>query len=809
MAVNSAPRKTGSSESGVWHNPHCPAGHALQKFVEDVGGECDGCGAAVHASDTVMDCRTCDWYLCGGCSSESNMLHCALIACLTDADVEPAVRRAVMTMHHHSPQAKEAKDLDYLRAKLRQAAYDREDNGGTFPKGQQQRLRQEERRRLREQNKREAPHRFKESYTTTDWCRELNFYRDKDILQLDSESFGDFVREEANEDSWFDESQESMLVLQKLRQSAKLFLSSLEAGALPSHPYVNAEYAELLLKHCSLLEAEAREWFAPSPQSPQDVFDESARLLDMGQHPTISFGEMSLATLQLLFAKFNNAELQALYNKSSYTQLRDLARTRRISVTHTEKQNVQSLRMRLANVDRCWLQNQRLHALHVTLEKFTTPREIDDVIYVQFGCMPREMANKYFVVKRGEVDDERKYVQVTPGRGKPRIRFRRKLPGLVPNMKMKSLLNEARGRLDTDSTDEERAAKRRRCIAELQQKWRPLEADGYRLVSLLLTCSRDGNIMGIDLNDAFASALRREDLYRRPDESPKVEAAAFCKSIGLRVHERRHREDYADSIKAYASGRRAAYDDSLQDEEQQHKHREVSEVMSLINQRDMQYNPDKDKRDSLAETYKTMSVPELLAECHARKLASVRIEDESQDDHNRLFLKLTASDQYFDSLFQDSSIGLIAKTEQANAELEPLQPFGAAIEDLPVLRLKALAQQVGISLGNQSHEVLVANLEARRGGKHTDTKTEKKTDRQTHRQTDGQRQERGADTQATSVNIRRKKDTHTDRPAARAGTESQRRTNKKRDRQEPGLPQGTRIGHVGSIAIPRDGRGRV
>ena len=127
--------KRGSSDNGVWNSPHCPVGHALQRFVEEEGGECDGCGAAVHAGDTVMDCRTCDWYLCGKCGPESNILHRALIACLTDADVEPAVRRAVMTMHHHSPDAAEAKNLDYLRAKLREAAYDREDEVFYIAKG--------------------------------------------------------------------------------------------------------------------------------------------------------------------------------------------------------------------------------------------------------------------------------------------------------------------------------------------------------------------------------------------------------------------------------------------------------------------------------------------------------------------------------------------------------------------------------------------------------------------------------------------------------------------------------------------------
>ena len=150
-----------------------------------------------------MDCRTCDWYLCGRCVPESNILHRALIACLTDADVEPAVRRAVMTMHHHSPDAAEAKNLDYLRAKLRESAY----------------------------------------------SREMNKYQ--------------------------------------------------------------VDYLER--KHY--------------------------KMLDMGGHPTVLFGEMSLGTLQFLFAKLNNAELQAWYNQSSYQELREIARARRISITNAEQKN--------------------------------------------------------------------------------------------------------------------------------------------------------------------------------------------------------------------------------------------------------------------------------------------------------------------------------------------------------------------------------------------------------------------------------------------------------------------------------------
>ena len=138
-------------------------------------------------------------------------------------------------------------------------------------------------------------------------------------------------------------------------------------------------------------------------------------------------------------------------------------------------------------------------------------------------------------------------MEVAPGRGKPRVRFRRKLPGMVPNEQMKNLINAARLRPNfgdnNDLNDDERASKRRRCIAELQQKWRPLGPDGFRLVALLLSCSRDGNFMGIDLNNAFVEALIREDLYRRTTQGSRAEMVALCKSLGLRVSDPRKPED--------------------------------------------------------------------------------------------------------------------------------------------------------------------------------------------------------------------------------------------------------------------------
>ena len=32
------------------------------------GGSCDGCGADIAGGQRVMDCRACNWYLCGVCS---------------------------------------------------------------------------------------------------------------------------------------------------------------------------------------------------------------------------------------------------------------------------------------------------------------------------------------------------------------------------------------------------------------------------------------------------------------------------------------------------------------------------------------------------------------------------------------------------------------------------------------------------------------------------------------------------------------------------------------------------------------------
>lgn len=44
----------------------CRAGHALQPWKAEAG-TCDGCGERIQSGQMVMDCRPCDWYLCGAC----------------------------------------------------------------------------------------------------------------------------------------------------------------------------------------------------------------------------------------------------------------------------------------------------------------------------------------------------------------------------------------------------------------------------------------------------------------------------------------------------------------------------------------------------------------------------------------------------------------------------------------------------------------------------------------------------------------------------------------------------------------------
>jgi len=45
---------------------HCPLGHKLNPWIAQKG-HCDGCGRVVRGGERVMDCRNCNFYLCGRC----------------------------------------------------------------------------------------------------------------------------------------------------------------------------------------------------------------------------------------------------------------------------------------------------------------------------------------------------------------------------------------------------------------------------------------------------------------------------------------------------------------------------------------------------------------------------------------------------------------------------------------------------------------------------------------------------------------------------------------------------------------------
>mmetsp|Transcript_8528 Transcript_8528/g.16122 ORF Transcript_8528/g.16122 Transcript_8528/m.16122 type:complete len:193 (+) Transcript_8528:63-641(+) len=44
----------------------CPKGHILRQ-CNALEGSCDGCGRYIAAGETVMDCRSCNYYLCDTC----------------------------------------------------------------------------------------------------------------------------------------------------------------------------------------------------------------------------------------------------------------------------------------------------------------------------------------------------------------------------------------------------------------------------------------------------------------------------------------------------------------------------------------------------------------------------------------------------------------------------------------------------------------------------------------------------------------------------------------------------------------------
>mmetsp|Transcript_104122 Transcript_104122/g.301217 ORF Transcript_104122/g.301217 Transcript_104122/m.301217 type:complete len:490 (+) Transcript_104122:86-1555(+) len=63
-AVAAPPSSSASSRSAS--ELRCPQGHPLRMFAAK-RGTCDGCSCVVEDGARVMDCRECNWYLCGQC----------------------------------------------------------------------------------------------------------------------------------------------------------------------------------------------------------------------------------------------------------------------------------------------------------------------------------------------------------------------------------------------------------------------------------------------------------------------------------------------------------------------------------------------------------------------------------------------------------------------------------------------------------------------------------------------------------------------------------------------------------------------
>ena len=63
-----------------------------------------------------------------------------------------------------------------------------------------------------------------------------------------------------------------------------------------------------------------------------------------------------------------------------------------ISLLREDQRRTEKLRRRLADLDRRWIQAQKMHDLDATFGSLQTGCDINDLIYAQFGCMSRSDA---------------------------------------------------------------------------------------------------------------------------------------------------------------------------------------------------------------------------------------------------------------------------------------------------------------------------------------------------------------------------------------------------------------------------------
>ena len=406
---------------------------------------------------------------------------------------------------------------------------------------------------------------------------------------------------------------------------------------------------------------------------------------------------------QLLSAKINNAELRSYYGTLSCKELRERFAAFGISLQHDKRKHPDAMRRRLAEVDTAWVSARTIHPLQILVKDMTSGYAIDTLIHEQFGCMPPVDMLKYLHSSFSALSEWSRmdaysimpaYRQVHPGRGVPRLRFQRKMGGLVPSREMERLLNtslleelqknRAKEMADiTDTaasnklyweplptiTDDDIKKHRRKILALLQQRWRPLQADGGRLVALLLACKKQ--FQGVGSHWGVAEMLRKEQFYHALTSSTKHELCELARKMGLRVEERRRETDYLHSLQRYETQR--------------------SEVLEGLQAGDHTCEPWKylaKKNEAttaaLNEKYKGLKRKQLLRHCVNRRLASV--------DHaataEQLRRRLHASDLLFDEHFPDDD----------------------RLASLPSKRLRSSASMLGVQQGDQRSQALVENL---------------------------------------------------------------------------------------------------
>jgi len=217
-------------------------------------------------------------------------------------------------------------------------------------------------------------------------------------------------------------------------------------------------------------------------------------------------------------------------------------------------------------------------------------------------------------------------------------------------------------------TDDDIKKHRRKILALLQQRWRPLQADGGRLVALLLACKRQ--FQGVGSHWGVAEMLRKEQFYHALTSSTKHELCELARKMGLRVGERRRETDYLHSLQRYETHR--------------------SKVLEGLQAGDHTCEPCKylaKKNDgttaNLNEKYKGLKRKQLLRHCVNRRLASV----DHADTAEQLRRRLHASDLLYDEHFPDDDLA-----------------------SLPWKRLRSSASMLGVQQGDQRSQALVENL---------------------------------------------------------------------------------------------------